>query len=761
MSNTTCSGSNSKQKNEIPVNEIIYLTGMSINKKTVQKVYGHISQDPCYDILISETKDAINKLKEIHNAEDRAKKFKEIVGKAPEEVFGNIETIFIDTSLILAATALTSVGVPGLIAALAIIQKLGHVVGFKLPITSFFKKMKKQKKKKFINNEASKQNIIHFTSDILECIVKYGDANKILWSDLFAIYQSSQSDVRALNSLASGDNSCRYALNYAYADLPFYNNLFVNNAIISLSPQFLKELEELKELNGEENEEKGELEILFKSVFLQHCLDTFFSRMFAELSSLDFLKNIPDEKHRDYKIAKSFKSFVKSNPTDVRTLASALKEHNLFGINLLSRILSLLLKLKQRVTQETTLCVYLDSEQQQYRDYLEELFEYAACPTSFSITDKKDDADITISMNYWDGKIDGDLVFEKETHKEGMEYFFQRKDNKFKIKVPVKLFISLPVRYESKKIKHAKKLKFKKERSYFSEKKQIYKAQNVADKDMLLPPRVLHDVDDGGQLTILTVGGIEHNRPLMHLINIHRQQHSKKRTLGFFDNVFDFEHKEKSKGKARARGYFLMGVNQPVSGLNSIFLQRENQEEKSISTCAKLIYFNIAGDKDNKRIIVKKNKKNKKNKKIISYQVISIYGFSALASAFATLYTVYKFKDAVLDNKNLALSLFNKSTPKKIRYGNTRHFLVGLLRFKPNDYMESRFNKICQGLEYFSFVRLDDKERKDGGKKHQLKEFITSVQIINPSWGTEDQCAALLSEELDQSNLVEDPQASN
>jgi len=108
----------------------------------------------------------------------------------------------------------------------------------------------------------------------------------------------------------------------------------------------------------------------------------------------------------------------------------------------------------------------------------------------------------------------------------------------------------------------------------------------------------------------------EHNRALAHLINKHRFQKKENRLYGFMDNYYDMTYKmnRENKEDMYMEYSFFMGLNQPVSGWNYVLNARlDNSSGESINSDVKFLHFKL----------------NDYNRE---YRIVSIYGFSAIAS---------------------------------------------------------------------------------------------------------------------------------
>lgn len=195
-------------------------------------------------------------------------------------------------------------------------------------------------------------------------------------------------------------------------------------------------------------------------------------------------------------------------------------------------------------------------------------------------------------------------LFIKNANDSEYKYIHNDSDNmNTYIKLPIKMMLSLP-RDEKGNPKHS----------------------------LYIPYMV--DDDNLKNISILTVGGAEHNRALAHLINKHRFQYKENRIFGFLDNYYDFQHKLDNIEDSKYNQSFLMGLNQPVAGYNGILAQRVDDENGfSDSWEAKVLGYSLK-DKNNK-----------------NYNIVSIYGFSALASVYATHNIVASISEKDINNE--------------------------------------------------------------------------------------------------------------
>lgn len=711
-----------KIKEDLPEDEIIYLTGMSINKKLVQKVYSHISTDKDYDVflknidvLFSTYKPNFASSSEYNKRIESFKKIENTVGTNIQNIMDNSVNWTISYFLIITASITNIEELKFLFTLLA---GLSNILSFGSNTYEFLRIEEHQiRYGKNKNNSLDKNSIFIPNELINEVLLDKQDRIKCLdWSNFFAIYQSNQSDSRGVSSLASGDNEDVFSFSYGYADSPFYSNLFINNVTVELSPCFVKKYLE-----------NTDYKTFFSAVYLQHGVDILLSRLLSEYMD-EYSDKAKNNTTYSFNKLNHLNSFLQNSETEtIKQLAASFKERNLFGIDLLSRVFAGLIELKNNFknvdeVKMDKVVVYIANIDDKKKLFLHEIFEYASSPTLFEVSDKKENADIFLNMNYWEGNgIIGDDRFEKKQSEISgknvsiTNHFFYKEKNI--ISVPIKIFVSIPETMRISENKKKEKFIVQDFSDYLKEENKIFKVEKPLDRQLLVPERLMHDTKDNGHMIVLTVGGVEHNRPLLHLINKHRQEYQNKRQLGIFDNVFDFAHRQKYHTEDGYENYFIAGVNQPVSGYNAVLTQRldDRVDGNSVSTTAKLIYFQLEG--------YGKDIDEYGNREIIDFHVISIYGFSALASAFATLYMVYQLKDAFAKSKKSKDDLNPAHEAMELKY--SQSVFTQRLIFKPNDYIEHRLAEISNGLEYLSYVRLDELNTTN---KNAMKNFITSVQ---------------------------------
>ena len=469
-------------------------------------------------------------------------------------------------------------------------------------------------KKKFPNNYDEIQENIHpILTDILDLIriegnysfrtdVKY-DLNEFLDDmaskvdtyhngDFFSLYISHQSDSIGVQPLSKISSSNNLTFLNSYCDRPYYDNKYINHIILKVKKNNIKE------------KYRNNFKDFIESNFYIHFLDTFLSNLVGASKSNNL----------------SYFDMI-SNSRGARTLKdiqASLSERNFYGISLLSQFLFNL----EKLLINEKIKINVDNNDIEKREFLKELFISASNPNDDICSL---DGDIEADIYFSDGLklVDNNSinnifsVFNEITEKEMGEetasddrvdssYFDSEDPDYFCIKIPIKITLSLPFNEDGK-----------------------------VDASLVIPYGV--DSEDHNVIDIITIGGAEHNRALAHIINKHRLQYKEKRIFGFMDNRYDLINKVNFISDNEYEHSFLMGLNQPVAGYNAIFTSRvDNEKGESISLDTKLLGYRVA---DNNK----------------TYNILTIYGFSALSSVFGIHYVVSE-----IDNKIEKYSNFNK-----------------------------------------------------------------------------------------------------
>lgn len=407
--------------------------------------------------------------------------------------------------------------------------------------------------------------------------------------DFFSLYISHQSDSIGVAPISKISASESLTLLNSYCDLPYYDNKYINHIILKIKKTAVKK------------EHHANFESFVKSNFYIHFLDTFLSNLVGEsksnnLSYFDMIK------------------MTKGRRT-LKDIQDSLSERNFYGIALLSQLFYNL----QNLLKNKELNISIDKNNAYQREFLKEIINSSASPDNINFSDN---ADIKAKIYFSDGlkldvhnsskldenifKIDdeqaigNDLSLDTASDNRVDASYFETKDEDeyFRIKIPIKITLSLPVNKKGE-----------------------------VDSSLFIPYGLNPENKD--VVDIVTVGGAEHNRALSHLINKHRKEYKEKRIFGFMDNRYDLENKVKYLNDGEYEHSFLMGLNQPVAGYNAIFSARvDNNEGESVSWNAKLLGYRL---KEEDR----------------TYNILSIYGFSALASVFGMHYIVTEIDEKI------------------------------------------------------------------------------------------------------------------
>lgn len=233
--------------NTQPKNELIYLTGLSINKKDFHQTYKHLSQDKDFEnikaLLINKVARVNTQFKK--DMQDNQQKkiggyFKSLQNRFYQNGknigVGQIDGFIKDHMSEIALNSIISV--TGDIA--TIIANQACPIG-----VSLFIDFIKTKTQDALHEPA--QNLIKSNSIAQELLNEiYKSRNSVMEFlknseslDYFSIYLSNQSDSRGLVALASDtEPKTRFSLNYGYCDLPFYKNLFIDGIHLTFKNSF-------------------------------------------------------------------------------------------------------------------------------------------------------------------------------------------------------------------------------------------------------------------------------------------------------------------------------------------------------------------------------------------------------------------------------------------------------------------------------------------------------------------------------------------
>jgi hypothetical protein len=633
-------------------NEIVILTGLSIDKKRLNEAYSEASADKVFAAYLKEIKD-----KTLPNY------FPITIN---DEVKGNFSGVVADKFKELAngAAFLKAIlGESGLTQVVESILTGGTGSLFKFAFAKSYEAIREANKYNVKNESA-------FWDDFLNKVVNDKTIRPLITEskpvDFFNVYLSNQSDARAVpafSKLAVQKDRPKLDSHWAYSDRPFYQNEYINYVVVTVeSSAFLNE-----------SELSDDCRSLIIAQFLLHGIDILASKSLAAFAEKVMTSKEEDSSDSDF-VGKITKNFMTN-------FGNSISERSFFGIDLISRIFLTLFSLKRVESKDDKALNIEISSELNYPDveFITELVRCAGDPEKTFVFNgsaanhKGQKTDIKISK--FEGKASD---FKKNNiagkNKGNISGLFINGNS---ILVPVKLFMSLPLAID-----------------------KATKIPNKVDYRLLLPALVTKD-NSTVNVEVLTCGGVEHNRPLMHLINAHRYQQGEKRVFGFLDNQFDFAHRIANHDKDDFKHMFTMGVAQPVSGFNSILVKRsDNEEGASSSLRAKHLAFKIKCPVLNRDI-----------------SVFSIYGFSALATVLASVKIVADVVEAIgADKQFLLQETINRKKAEKLNLNSGYTWMVDFCKEG-----QSRMFQTSNDLDPFSIVSSQNKSTM----KNALIELFT------------------------------------
>lgn len=562
--------------------ELIFLTGLSIDKKSLNNAYKNVSEDLAFHAYLEDIKDICSST----NLPSEIKK--RVKGTTQDEASNAIaESITENASEIVKDAA-------DLILPNAINSLLG------LALRHYDEKT---------HNNAITKSPFHriFLDTLASSETVHNQIKKLKPLDFFNVYLSNQSDIRAVPAIGKMVSQ-RQGLrtHWGFCDRPFYANQFIDTI-------------ELEIKNNDLNTNK--VNNLLHDQYIIHGIDIVLSKI-----AVTFL----EEGEFDPKISDN-RIFAERAKNFSNEIGKSISERCFFGIDLLSRILVTLYSYKQTIsnyriaTNRDTLPLIIKISEDikgDFREYIIELIELASDPDYVRLEDNhghKDDGDTyDLLIKQPENTMYATPTSGRIVKGSAIKYaFFKRNTN---LLVPIKLFLSLPLILNEEK-----------------------SPEKISQKHLLPELLITNKLN---YAEVLTSGGIEHNRALMHLINAHRKERRQKRVFGFLDNHFDFFHRWSNDDQPGYDHLFIMGIAQPVSGFNQILIKRSDDSEGfSTSMEAKHIIFDVHCEETNKQITV-----------------LSSYGFSAKASVYATFRMVTRLLKAIQGRKSKLL----KDTVDKI-----------------------------------------------------------------------------------------------
>jgi len=573
---------------------LVYLTGLSMDKKRLNYITENINRDIDFIYWFDKTKDILSQ---------SLKNDKSII---VNELDTSINLIKIITDTILKKEFSNNYET---------VKKYVH------PILTDLLDAKKDEG----NYEFSKtwfDNKEEFLENMQEMIETYHNG------EFFSLYISHQSDSIGVAPLSKISASNNLTFLNAYCDRPYYANEYVNHIVLKI------------EKNSIKKEYQETFKEFIESNFYIHFLDTFLSKLlgdttlsssYIEKSKDEELAKAMEDKKKDNKIPDlSYYDMVINGGKTVKNLEdiqASLSERNFYGISLLNQIFYNL----EGLLKDDSLEINVENnENSTKQEFLKELIFSATDPENISfsknakieakiffsdglrLTEKENSEDMKFSsFKVWDEiKLENIKLDTASDNSIDANYIYEdEKESCFYVKIPIKMALSLPLN-----------------------------EQGEVDSSLFIPYGI--DSSEHKVVDVLTVGGAEHNRALSHLINKHRAEYKGKRLFGFMDNKYDLQNKVTYINDNEYEHSFLMGLNQPVSGYNAIFSARfDNDEGESQSLNTKLLGYRLK-DGDSK-----------------VYNILSIYGFSALASVFGMHHIVSEIDNIVnaLDKGNKEL----------------------------------------------------------------------------------------------------------
>jgi len=561
--------------------ELLYLTGLSLDKKRLNNIISNIDKDRDFEFWKNEAIEKFNlafgEVSKILNNEKTDKLINEGLSFVPyySELKKVLDVIFITTGKKIDIKTI-------------ILNEIPYINSY-----NFFKTISP-----ILTTLIQKENFF----------IKYKN------SDFFNIYLSHQSDSIGVGPLSQHKNiNCTHL----YTDRDYYENRYVDNIVLKIKKENF------------EIEKKD-----FQLVFILHFIDIILSKLSKECLDVN---EVCLEKLTESEMGSISKLKEKSNFENLSNSIKSLSERGFFGVSLLSDILYRFSKTKDKLNIKT-------SSDRDSNEFLKELLSMASKPGLIEYSENDENIDIEAKIYFSDGKelkseklnrddfieslskddffmsfptnpidlrrdIESKIDITNSENIELRDYIFENsssekneKDNFVYIKIPIKFITSVPL------------------------------DRNGKPNSELYVPELL----DKKQVSILTVGGTEHNRALAHLIQKHREEYQEERLFGFMDNYFDFEHKLKYIEDDRYDHSFLMGLNQPVSGFNGIFKAREDDElGSSKNTDVKLIGFRL----------------KEYEYEEYQYNILVIYGFSAIASQIGVFNIVADIYEGYNENK--------------------------------------------------------------------------------------------------------------
>ena len=604
---------------------LVYLTGISLDKKRLNYINENINGDKDFSYWLNEMESHLNKsFSEITKHLERAKDGDGLHGKIYDAIDGFLVGLLGDS-------------ISGL-SIKPMINQVFDAIG-----------VKNLKEQRELNS--------NLTNLLINSHIKL---KKYQSGDFFSLYLSHQSDsigVMPLSQLAQEKN---YNFIPSYSDRDFYDNRYIDHVTIKIRQDII-------------DTKFHDFKKIVDRVFKIHLTDIMLSNL---------LNDVEFEGEKEGVLLSFYDLVENANKEELNQAKQSLADRNFFGINLLSLFLRALKEVSGQQTFSVNLKGTRYDKENINTEFLKELLEFSSEPEMLK-EKEHDETDLSFTIyssngfNLMEHNIK-ELIKERTTElmklkslkfieEDGnyrelkginksyttdedkkvlceaiatyeSEILFLHKDESFQRMHNIwnlteeerknKLFDR--IRAELNRIESISKENHSKYFDIDNSGDRYYYVKIPIKMVLSLPIdekekqnqklHIPYMIDENKeQIDVMTVGGAEHNRALAHLINKHRQEYKDKRIFGFMDNYFDFEHKIKKTKIDRDIEYadsFLMGLNQPVSGFNAILNMRvDDGIGDSINSDVKILGYRLKVDTK-------------------TYNIVTIYGFSAVASVY-------------------------------------------------------------------------------------------------------------------------------
>lgn len=448
--------------------------------------------------------------------------------------------------------------------------------------------------------------------------------------DYFNLFTTHQSDSRGILPMVSimEQFSEKGGASWVYSDFPYYMNKFVRGVSISIN-------------------KSSRLSSNWEDI-VEAVADSFFHHYIL----INIQKNIDKSIYPDH-----IETNYLRNKFD---FLSKLSQHmNYFGISLLSDVLY-----KLKTINGSALSIRIAEKERIYDkpgkrhnnnlDFVSETVLLAGSPAETKIVDS-DEYDVAIKY------CDAD-----EFAKSGTESFFN--DKECLIHIPINMVVSVPLEKETD-----------------DEKKPYFRCNYH-----LLFPSEAYGAKPAEKsiIDVLTIGGVEHNRPLLRLLNAARYQgylieqspvfkgelSIYSRIIGFTDNRFDFDWYLDPQKRNSIRVRTLLNINNFV-GISSNQII-ENYRNCSELTDTEVESLSVIEQRNREYALVLSSKIFLKELKfdwnesepatpesaVYTLNIRSLIGLSARASSFAMLKEALDLIDNESAMNNPARELFRYNT---------------------------------------------------------------------------------------------------